>query len=858
MNTILHGTWIKSEFDSSGYFLIWGEGRLTEEKEKKRGRPPKILRHPYAESSQTLRKIVSALSEYLSIKDFKKDFFDGKAVLTIPTVGKTPLPSRKTILEFNGKKRLYDCKVDVIYLSTFNAIKLLSSIPIHDYDLPCLVGEDFRFWSLSAKFVLHLISQQKFIPMLREDEDGKFGASWEPVLDDSEDAEKLNKLISSMPDACRSVKSVIINKSGKQKTTLELSEYAPKQLVVDFLYYSIDLWVRNNAEPNFASKISKNLKDKAAIIWLKALVDKNRRFEAPDLNTELKKISESLANWGRLGKTVDEKFRVCFRLESPENKNEKWSLRYFLQAIDDPSLLVPANLVWKEQKNTLKYLNREFESPQERLLEGLGIASRIFPVIEKSLRQAKPMYCPLKAEEAYQFLNETSLLLQQSGFGVIAPSWWTDKKSQIKVKVQVSSPKTEGKKFFSLDSVLQYNWELALGDKTITAEELEQIAKLKVPLVQMRGEWVLLRPEDIKAAVEVFNKQGKTGELSLREAIHLNLSETNEFKGIKVDVLKSDGWLDSLVKDLKEGSLKKLKQPKDFVGKLRPYQLLGLSWLSFMRKYALGACLADDMGLGKTIEVIALLLREKKLRGKNSQPNLLICPTSVVGNWKKEAQRFAPSLKVIIHHGSDRLFGDEFVNSITEYDLVITSYGLARRDIKELTSVNWKGVILDEAQNIKNPSSKTAQSIRKLGAEYRFALTGTPIENRLMELWSIMEFLNPGYLWSRKKFQENFVLPIERYGNEIATKELKSIISPFILRRLKTDPKIISDLPEKIEMKVYCNLTREQVTLYEAVVKDMLQQFEEDEDDNDGGIDSMKRRGMVLSALMKLKQLCNH
>jgi SNF2 family DNA or RNA helicase len=265
---------------------------------------------------------------------------------------------------------------------------------------------------------------------------------------------------------------------------------------------------------------------------------------------------------------------------------------------------------------------------------------------------------------------------------------------------------------------------------------------------------------------------------------------------------------------------------------------------------------ANNILCHNTIQVIALLLRERKQGKKRSRPNLLVCPTSVVGNWEREMARFAPSLEVMVHHGSDRLSGEEFAESITKHDLTITSYGLARRDAHDLSAADWKGVMLDEAQNIKNPSSKTAQAVRSFKSEYRFALTGTPVENRLMELWSIMEFLNPGYLGSRKGFYERSIIPIERYNDEEATKELRSLVAPFIMRRLKTDPKIISDLPEKLEMKIYCNLTREQVTLYEAVVKDMMQQF--DGNGDEGEVSAMKRRGMVLSGLMKLKQLCNH
>jgi SNF2 family DNA or RNA helicase len=254
------------------------------------------------------------------------------------------------------------------------------------------------------------------------------------------------------------------------------------------------------------------------------------------------------------------------------------------------------------------------------------------------------------------------------------------------------------------------------------------------------------------------------------------------------------------------------------------------------------------MGLGKTIQVIALLLHER-LGHAQPQPALLICPTSVVGNWQRELARFAPNLRVLIHHGAARQ-KDTLSRQAAQHDVVISSYALLHRDEKLLGGIEWSDVILDEAQNIKNPSTKQAQAARRLKAQWRAALTGTPVENRLTEMWSIFQFLNPGYLGSQQDFLDRLARPIERAGDEAATKQLKSLVGPFILRRVKTDPAVISDLPAKNEMKVYCSLTKEQATLYQAVVRDSLQKIQEAE-----GID---RRGVILATLLKLKQVCNH
>ncbi len=258
------------------------------------------------------------------------------------------------------------------------------------------------------------------------------------------------------------------------------------------------------------------------------------------------------------------------------------------------------------------------------------------------------------------------------------------------------------------------------------------------------------------------------------------------------------------------------------------------------------------MGLGKTIELISLLLhdRDKPQIASKTGPALLICPMSIVGNWHKELQRFAPSLNVMVHHGHERLSGEAFEQEAKRHDIVITTYSLALRDKEHLSHLEWEYVVVDEAQNIKNDAAKQTQAIKKLNARHKIALTGTPVENRLSELWSIMEFLNPGYLGSGADFRKNFAIPIERYRDSNRAESLKRLVQPFVLRRLKTDKTIIADLPDKMEMKVFCNLTQEQASLYEAVVQEMLAKIEESE--------GIERKGLVLSTLLKLKQVCNH
>jgi SNF2 family DNA or RNA helicase len=454
---------------------------------------------------------------------------------------------------------------------------------------------------------------------------------------------------------------------------------------------------------------------------------------------------------------------------------------------------------------------------------------------------------------AYTFLRETAPLLEGAGFGILVPPWWNKKGARLGIKVKMKSKGGDAnvKSKMSMESLVNYKWKLSLGETELTEAEFRALAKLKSPLVQIRGQWVSLDAEQIEAAIKFWEQHQLEGEMSLLDAMKLGLGGETSAGGLPIDGIESDKWLSSWLKKLEQADkLEQLSQPKGLDGQLRPYQLYGYSWLAFLRKWGMGACLADDMGLGKTIQTISLLLHEKGTKKKLSAPVLLIAPTSVVTNWEREIGRFAPGLQTYIHRGASRMRGEEMRDAVKGQDVVLTSYPIARLDAESFQSTKWLAVILDEAQNIKNPEAKQTQAIRKINAEFRIALTGTPVENRLSELWSIMHFLNPGYLGAHKSFRENFSLPIERYQDEEAIKQLKQLTAPFILRRVKTDPRVISDLPEKVETKVYCSLTEEQATLYEAVVQDVMKKIEEE--------DGIKRRGLVLSMMMQLKQICNH
>jgi SNF2 family DNA or RNA helicase len=321
-----------------------------------------------------------------------------------------------------------------------------------------------------------------------------------------------------------------------------------------------------------------------------------------------------------------------------------------------------------------------------------------------------------------------------------------------------------------------------------------------------------------------------------------------------------------------------IENPPQLNGTLREYQKRGVAWLQYLEGLGLNGCLADDMGLGKTVQIIARLVNERAAIGEVAEPTiakkttktakskkivpafesvneitptLLIAPTSVVGNWQKEIEKFAPHLKAIVHHGSDRLQdAAAFQDVYQTHDLIITSYTLIRKDEALFSSVNWHRIVIDEAQNIKNPKAAQTKAILKLEAKHRLALTGTPVENRLLDLWSIFNFLNPNYLGKEAQFKKSFETPIQKNNDQIQAGVLKKLVEPFILRRVKTDQSIIKDLPDKIEQKLYTNLTKEQASLYEVVVRDVEKQLNE--------VEGIQRKGLILSTLLKLKQICNH
>ncbi|WP_053377263.1 DEAD/DEAH box helicase [Paenibacillus sp. FJAT-27812] len=465
----------------------------------------------------------------------------------------------------------------------------------------------------------------------------------------------------------------------------------------------------------------------------------------------------------------------------------------------------------------------------------------------------------LSDNEAWKFLEEASVRLLEAGCPVLLPSWWEavrSRKLRLRAKMK-SSVGSAAQPMFGLDQIVQFDWKLALGDVNLTEAEFLHLAEQNRRLFNIGGEWVHLDPQDVTQIKQWLKRMGKRKGLSFRDVLEMHLKggipldETGELDNDLEAEIELNEHLTSWLAQLQQTSQIPLAEiPPTFLGELRPYQLEGVSWLLFLRRFGLGGVLADDMGLGKTIQFMAYLVYLKERKLQSGGPSLLICPTSVIGNWEKELEKFAPSLQVMLHYGNKRDKGEQFRDSVAGADLVITSYSLAQLDEEDLSLVDWDALCLDEAQNIKNIYTKQSTAIRRLPAGHRIALTGTPMENRLTELWSIYDFINPGYLGNINEFRKEVVTPIEKTRDEKLIAGLQRWVKPFMLRRIKKDPSIQLSLPDKNESKTYMTLTAEQGAMYENLVADLLENLDK--------LGPMQRRGLILAALTKLKQLCDH
>ncbi|HEX8345948.1 MAG TPA: SNF2-related protein [Actinoplanes sp.] len=728
--------------------------------------------------------------------------------------------------------RLGRWTVPALLLPPGAALSALGALTEPDEDAPWIPAASVRYLCMLAGQACDLAHRGRMLPQLVT-EAGVPAARWRPVLTGG-DAATYRDFAEAMPPVCRSAEPAA----------------GTARVLRDALDALVDGAARAGLPERLLLGHRPGPKAPLADRWAVALTAEDPSLPGAKA-AEVAQLAQALGGWLQSANDANGPIRVCFRLMEPAPGDDAWRLEFALQAAEDPSLYLPAADLWAG--TAMPGLPRR---PDEALLAGLGRAVRLFPALHEALLDAEPEGMILTTRDAHEFLSEAAPLLQAAGFGMQLPAWAGRKAVGLKLTTRsragTSSPGAAASTGFGLDQLVDFRIDLVVGDTVVSADELAELARLKVPLVRVRGQWVELDDRQLAAALKAVGSR-RAGELTVGEALQQVVDGGEEdLPLVEVD---ADGVLGDLVSGHAAERLTPVPTPPDFAGTLRPYQERGLSWLSFLAGLGLGGILADDMGLGKTAQTLSLLLAERK--GRNSAdghavsaPTLLICPMSLVSNWQKEAARFAPTLRVYVHHGGSRRRDEEFLAAVGAADLVITTYGTALRDLAVLRTIGWGRVACDEAQAIKNSGTRQAQAVRAIPARTRLALTGTPVENHLAELWSIMEFCNPGLLGPAKRFRRRFQEPIEARGDADATAALKRATGPFVLRRLKTDKLIISDLPEKNEMKVWCTLTPEQATLYQAVVDDMMAVIA----DTDG----IQRRGNVIAAMTKLKQVCNH
>ncbi|MGN7764131.1 DEAD/DEAH box helicase [Paenibacillus sp. 22594] len=573
-------------------------------------------------------------------------------------------------------------------------------------------------------------------------------------------------------------------------------------------------------------------------------------------------------------------FRPALQLLEPDEDSSSWRLQLLLQDKRDESALVPLRLSddgephgrwpapWTEHvhERAAGWLSRLRDSlPGEHIGRGRDVLGE-----------------PLSDEVAWRFLTVNSRRLLEAGWQVLLPAWWeaaSRKKPRLRAKISSGEGSRGGGSLFGLDALVDFDWRISIGDADLSEAEFAELVARGERLVKFRGQWIPLDPALLAQIQRAMAGMDKSQGLSFQDVLQLHLLGSSEDEAAEASAEQAEeeaarfrlevelnAHLVQLIGQL--GQREQWPQPAVPAGlhaELRSYQQEGYAWLAFLRRFGLGAVLADDMGLGKTVQLIAYLLHLKdqqeaaeadpaagRLRQTDPPgwPALIICPTSVLGNWQKELQRFAPSLNVMLHYGGKRLDAGYFYGAASQADVVLTSYATAALDQELLKQFTWAAVCLDEAQNIKNAGTKQSSAVRSFPALHRIALTGTPIENRLSELWSIYDFITPGYLGSAKSFQDRFANAIEKERDPKRTADLQRMVKPFMLRRKKKDPAIQLDLPDKNEMKTYVHLTAEQAALYDQNVNGLLERMQK--------LEGIERKGAILAALTSLKQLCDH
>jgi len=805
----MHGVW------SPGRGLcLWAEdpdrSTVSTSRARRGARP-----HPFAVDTGTLADTAPAGST------------PGQAVLLLPSGPDGPRDSPQLTRDEEGDARhttvLGAWTVPVVELGPDAAIALL--------ERPPEPGEGASLTVLRglAGFAGDLVTRGRVLPR-PGDQPG-----WRPVLQGA-DLVAADAFAAALPPVVRS------------ESPSADAEGAPD--AVEVVREALGEWVDAHARRRLGACPDLPDADRAA---LAVLADPGHRAA----------LDAGLARWEVVGAPHAGPARATFRLTEvvlddlghAVEGEPRWWLEFSLQSVQDPSLRVTAASVWRDPSA----LRRWLDDPSELLFTELGRAARLYPELADALRVPRPTGMDLDAAGTHHFLSAVAADLDRAGFGVLLPAWWTERAgARLGLSASAAAPAgPEGvvvtASRLGRDDLVAFSWRLALDGEALDDAEMAALVEAKAPLVRLRGQWVAVDADRLRAGLD-FLARHRSGTRTVGDVLHLAVSHPDDRAelrevGLPVEGISAAGPLGALLAGRAERAIELLATPDGVDATLRPYQRRGLSWLAFLAGLGVGGVLADDMGLGKTLQLLALEAHERAGTA-DPRPTLLVCPTSVIGTWEREAARFVPALRIRTHHGPGR-DRDAFATRAGGTDLVLTSYGTLTRDVDAVAEVSFRRLVLDEAQLVKNSRSRAARAVRRVDATHRVALTGTPVENRLAELWSVMDAVNPGLLGTVGEFRDRYAVPVERHGRTDVAARLRTVTRPFLLRRLKTDPGVADDLPEKIETVERCALGAEQASLYQVVVDDMLEKLETLPD-------GVERRGRVLAAMTKLKQVCNH
>jgi SNF2-related domain/SNF2 Helicase protein/Helicase conserved C-terminal domain len=681
-----------------------------------------------------------------------------------------------------------------------DALALLAAAPKQDASV------SFQAWAAAALAGLGLVARGKVLPGVS----GQGYGTWRVGPLEPDDQAWLRDLAASMPPHAHAVP---LNGSRPVRV------HTPATLVRAFWDAVADTLARDNGSVAGAEP-----------------------FAAPGLSplngpTDWLGESDQLEQAGA---------RLVLRIQPPEpgstelRADEPFRGVLQLRSTTDPSLLVDVADLWSAPAAVLARLGSRAESD---LLLALRRGARAWQPLGRTLEAATPTTLELADPDLESLLGGGAELLGSAGIDVLWPTDLFGTGLTLKARATTPTPPGAGPAAFSLDELLEFRWQPSLGGEALTEDEITALAAAKRPFLWLRGRWVKVDSGVLERLRRRTHRQ-----LGAAQALAAALTGELEVGGERVE-FEAEGVVADLAQLLGSASSsasgsgdRDIAPPTELQATLRPYQQRGLAWLAQLTSLGLGGCLADDMGLGKTVQLIALHLHRRPL-GVGS--TLVVCPTTLLGTWQRELARFAPQTPVRRFHGGSRHLDD-----LAADEVVLTTYGVVRRDHGELAQVTWGLVVADEAQHAKNPLARTARALRSIPAPARVALTGTPVENRLSELWAILDWTTPGILGPLDRFRHRLAVPIERYRDPDATSRLARLTKPFLLRRRKSDPGIAPELPPKTESDVVVALTTEQATLYKSVVDEVMEEIK--------GSEGIARRGLVLALLTALKQVCNH